>query len=170
MLESMSGLQVLAWLMGVVFVAAVLISIYVQYPVRLTIFMSRPQLVVDKVRRLLEEIRFELTVPSEHLGLTDKPLSPDVDRLNYIATRLRKYVERNVLEYIDACSYVDKMIWLRKPRVITDVIDDCIRISVRGIGNVNYHTILFMPSEYAHAVVYFKNEVCRKEALSDVHS
>lgn len=118
-----------------------------------------PKELIDRTRLLLEEIRFELTTPLAAVEFVAKPVPPEMDKLNFLVTHLRKYVEQRVLEYMQACSYVSKSTWLRKPRVVTEVNDGLIYITVYGLKNVLIHTIHFMPTEFAHATVYFKNKV-----------
>lgn len=113
----------------------------------------------DNVRLLLEEIRFELTTPGNYTPFTQIAGFPAKYRLNIMAKRLRKYIERHVLEYTTKCSYVSRSIWLRKSRVTVEVTDDLFVITVYGIGNIIIHSVSFMPSEYAHATEYFKNKV-----------
>lgn len=113
----------------------------------------------QQVRRLLEDIRFEMTIPDGYKAITHGPIAPQIDRLNLIATHLRKYVEQKVFDYIKDCSYVSRSIWLRKPRVITETSEELITIKVYGIGNVMVHCIKFRPSDYAHESEYFKNKV-----------
>lgn len=111
------------------------------------------------VRRLLEDVRYQMTLPDGYKELTYGPLAPQIDRLNLIATHLRKYVEQKVFDYIGNCSYVSRSIWLRKPRVITKTSGELLTITVYGIGNVIVHSIQFRPSDYAHESEYFKNKV-----------
>lgn len=118
-----------------------------------------PEPFVQQTRKLLEEIRFELTTPAAYLEWSVPAVPVAVDRLNYLATHLRKYVERNVLDYMVQCSYVSKATWLRKTRVTSKIEDGLIHITVYGIRNVVVHSVKFMPSDYAHATVYFKNKV-----------
>lgn len=140
----------------------VMLTVVALQPFKLSMLMKPSVDFSDKVRKLLSEIRFELTVPTLHYEVTDIPrLPPNVDRLNYIATRLRKHVERKVFEYIEQCSYVDRAIWLRKPRVVTEINDECIVLTVYGVRRVVIHTVTLMPSEFAHATVYFKNTICK---------
>lgn len=119
-----------------------------------------PDELKDNVRLLLEEIRFELTMPYPTYDYQLMKSVPLKHRMRFMAKHLRKYIERHVLEYTTKCSYVSRSIWLRKSRVAVEVIDDQLLITVYGISNVIIHSLHFMPSEYAHATEYFKNKMC----------
>jgi hypothetical protein len=119
-----------------------------------------PDELKDDVRLLLEEIRYELTLPYQKHDFLLMRSVPKKHRMKFMAKHLRKYIERHVLEYTTKCSYVSRSIWLRKSRVSVEVIDDQLLITVYGISNVIIHSLHFMPSEYAHATEYFKNKMC----------
>ena len=121
--------------------------------------INPPEELVSDVRLLLEEIRFELTVPDVYKALLYKPIVPQIDRLNLLATHLRKYVERHVFDYMTRCSYVSRTLWLRKSRVTAEVDNDQIILTVYGVGGIIIHSIHFMPTDYAHETEYFKNKV-----------
>lgn len=160
MLEKIDTLKYLAvFLFGAGMFLILLTLFALKKPRTLMDLFKPPAELIQRTRLLLEEIRFELTVPTDYLEWTVATAPTSVDRLNYLATHLRKYVERNVLEYMTQCSYVSKATWLRKTRVTSTVSDGLIHITVYGIKNVVIHSVKFMPSEYAHATVYFKNKV-----------
>lgn len=124
--------------------------------------MTPPPRLVSQVTWLLHEISAALTQPDDYLAIVNlKPIGDRVDRMNFIATRLRKYVERQVLEYISTCIYVDHSTWLRKPRVTAEVIDFRIRLTVLGLRGVVIHSVEFAPTVYAHTKPYFKNTICQ---------
>lgn len=154
-LEYLAGFCILA---GALLALLVVFALKVKPRVSMAIKPVPARLALD-VRRLLEEVRFEMTIPDGYKELTHTPLPPQIDRLNLIATHLRKYVELKVFDYIRTCSYVSRSIWLRKPRVITETSGDLLTITVYGIGNVIIHSIRFRPSDYAHESEYFKNKV-----------
>lgn len=118
-----------------------------------------PDELKDSVRLLLEEIRFELTIPSGHHAFMQMAAFPLKYRMQFMAKHLRKYIERHVLTYTETCSYVSRSLWLRRSRVTVDVHDDQLAITVYGISNVVIHSISFMPTEYAHMTEYFKHKV-----------
>lgn len=143
-------------------VAGLLLGMLVLFALKtpmLPSFRKPPEELVDRTRLLLEEIRFELTTPLAAVEFLARPIPAQMDKLNFLATHLRKYIEQRVLEYMEDCSYVSKSTWLRKPRVVTEVNDGQIYITVYGLNDVIIHTINFMPTEFAHATVYFKNKV-----------
>ncbi|QXO10096.1 hypothetical protein pEaSNUABM37_00135 [Erwinia phage pEa_SNUABM_37] len=119
-----------------------------------------PDELKDHVRLLLEEIRFELTIPYPTYNYQLMKSIPMKHRMRFMAKHLRKYIERHVLDYTTKCSYVSRSIWLRKSRVTVEIHDDQLAITVYGISNVIIHSLHFMPSEYAHATEYFKNKMC----------
>ena len=160
MLDSLVLLKYLAVFLvmgGVVIAILTVVSLMSTKP-RLPSFV--PNELKDDVRLLLEEIRYELTLPYQKHDFLLMRSVPKKHRLKFMAKHLRKYIERHVLEYTTKCSYVSRSIWLRKSRVAVEVIDDQLLITVYGISNVIIHSLHFMPSEYAHATEYFKNKMC----------
>lgn len=132
-----------------------------------SLMTSRPRLpspipdeLKDNIRLLLEEIRYEMTLPYQKHDFALMRSVPKKYRMQFMAKHLRKYIERHVLDYTTKCSYVSRSIWLRKSRVTVDIADDQLLITVYGISNVIIHSLHFMPSEYAHATEYFKNKMC----------
>lgn len=114
----------------------------------------------NNVRLLLEEIRYELTLPYPTYDYKLMVGVPLKHRMKFMAKHLRKYIERHVFEYTTTCSYVSRSIWLRKSRVTVEIDGDQLVITVYGISNVIIHSLHFMPSDYAHATEYFKNKMC----------
>lgn len=142
---------------GVVIAILTVVSLMSTKP-RLPSFV--PDELKDNVRLLLEEIRFELTMPYPTYDYQLMKSVPLKHRMRFMAKHLRKYIERHVLDYTTKCSYVSRSIWLRKSRVTVEIADDQLFITVYGISNVIIHSLHFMPSDYAHATEYFKNKMC----------
>lgn len=121
------------------------------------------KLVID-----IENLCRELASPSDHRRYvkTDLPVEADID--NYLRKYVEAYIKQRVSKYISEAYYNDSSIGKIRSRVSVTVIaiprmGNAIQISFKlGFGLFSDYTTYFKPSPFAHASLFFQQEVLSK--------